>query len=116
MKLVSQQNNYINCRRTNLTTMLKSTDYDSMSGEQVATASVLIITSGKSKIWPLATLENQGLRKAAKIPKVRKRPGEKWINSICEEARCCQVCWERISELSCCYEYCGLSVRQEEFC
>jgi hypothetical protein len=84
MTLVSQQNNYINCRRTNGTTMLKSADRDSMSGEQVGTTSGLMITSGKSEIWPLATTENQGLRKAVKIPKVRKRPRKKWINSICE--------------------------------
>jgi hypothetical protein len=52
MKLVSQQNNYINCRRTNGTTMLKkSADHDSSSGEQVGTASGLMITSGKSEIW-----------------------------------------------------------------
>ena len=96
--------------------MLKSADHDSMSGEHVGTTSGLIITSGKSEIWPLATPEYQGLRKVAKIPKVRKRPRKKWINSICKEAGCCQVCSERISELSCCYENCGLSVRQEEFC
>jgi hypothetical protein len=36
------------------------------------------------------------------------------INSICEEAGRCQVCWERIPELSCYYEHCRLSVRQEE--
>jgi hypothetical protein len=84
MTLVSQQNNYINCRRTNGTTMLKSADHDSMSGEHVGTTSGLMITSGKSEIWPLATTEYQGLRKVAKIPKVRKRPRKKWINSICE--------------------------------
>jgi hypothetical protein len=114
MTLVSQQNNYINCRSTNGTTMLKSVDHDSMSGEQVGTTSGLMITSGKSDIWPLAAPENQGLRKAAKIPKGGKRPGKKWINSICEEAGRCQVCWERIPELSYYYEHCGLSVRQEE--
>jgi hypothetical protein len=75
-----------------------------------------MITSGKSENWPLATPENQGLIKVVKIPKGGKRPRKKWINSICEEAGHCQVCWERISELSCCYENCGLSVRQEEFC
>jgi hypothetical protein len=58
MTLVSQQNNYINCRRTNGTTMLKSVDHDSMSGEQVGTASGLMITSGKSEIWPLAAPKN----------------------------------------------------------
>jgi hypothetical protein len=70
-----------------------------MSGEQVGTASGLMITSGKSDIWPLAAPENQGLRKTVKIPKRGKRPGQKkWINSICEEAGRCQVCWERISD------------------
>jgi hypothetical protein len=44
---------YINCRRTNGTSMLKSADHDSMSGEHVGTTSELIITSGKSDIWPL---------------------------------------------------------------
>jgi hypothetical protein len=48
-----------------------------MSGEQVGTASGLMITSGKSEIWPLAAPENQGLRKAVKIPKGGKRPGQK---------------------------------------
>jgi hypothetical protein len=63
MTLVSQQNIYINCRRTNGIAMLKkSVDHDSMSVEQVGTASGLIITSGKSEIWPLAAPENQGLR------------------------------------------------------
>jgi len=60
----------------------------------------MMITSGKSENWPVATQENQGLRKAVKIPKGGKRPRQKWINSICEEVGCCQVCWERISELS----------------
>jgi hypothetical protein len=44
---------YINCRRKNGTTMLKSADHDSMSGEHVGTTFGLIITSGKSDIWPL---------------------------------------------------------------
>jgi hypothetical protein len=60
---------YINCRRTNGTTMLKSTDHDSMSGEQVGTTSGLIVTSGKSEIWPLAAPENQGFRKLQKFPR-----------------------------------------------
>ena len=59
MTLVSKQNNYINCRRTNGTTMLKkSADHDSMSGEQVGTTFGLMITSGNSEIWPLAALES----------------------------------------------------------
>jgi hypothetical protein len=48
MTLVSQHNIYINCRRTNGTTMLKSADHDSMSGEHVGTASRMIMRSGKS--------------------------------------------------------------------
>jgi hypothetical protein len=43
--------------------MLKSADHDSMSGEHVGTTSGLIVTSGKSEIWPLAAPENQGFRK-----------------------------------------------------
>jgi hypothetical protein len=54
---------YIDCRRTNGTTMLKSADHDSMSGEHVGTTSVLIITSGKSGIWPLVAPKNHGFRK-----------------------------------------------------
>jgi hypothetical protein len=77
MTLVLQQNNYINCRRTNGTTMLKkSADHDSMSGEQVGTASGLMITSGKSEIWPLAAPESQGLRKLRKSPKEGKDLGK----------------------------------------
>ena len=38
--------------------MLKSADHDSMSGDQVGTTSGMIITSGKSEIWPLEALEN----------------------------------------------------------
>ena len=48
-----------------------------MSGEQVGTSSGLIITSGKSEIWPLEAPENQGLRKAVKIPKGGKIPRQK---------------------------------------
>jgi hypothetical protein len=50
------------CRRTNGTTMLNSTDHDSISGEHVGTTSGLIVTSGKSGMWPLATPKNQGFR------------------------------------------------------
>jgi hypothetical protein len=69
---------YIDCRRTNGTTMLKSVDHDSMSGEHVGTTSVLIITSGKSKIWPLAAPKNQGFRKLGKFP----RGGKKDLGKI----------------------------------
>jgi hypothetical protein len=54
---------YINCKRTNGTTMLTTTNHDSMSGEHVGTTSGMIITSDKSVIWPLAAPENQGFRK-----------------------------------------------------
>jgi hypothetical protein len=39
----------------------KSADHDSMSGEHVGTTSGLVITSGKSEIFPLVSLENQGV-------------------------------------------------------
>jgi hypothetical protein len=54
---------YIDCRRTNGTTMLKSVDHDSMSGEPIGTTNGMIITSGKSEIWPLVAPENRGFRK-----------------------------------------------------
>jgi hypothetical protein len=54
---------YIDCRRTNGTTMLNLAGHDSMRGEHVGTTSRLIFTSGKSVIWPLAAPENQGFRK-----------------------------------------------------
>jgi hypothetical protein len=57
---------YINCRKTNGTTMLKVVDHDSMSGEHVGTTPGLIFTSGKLMIWPLAAPENQGFRKLQK--------------------------------------------------
>jgi hypothetical protein len=54
---------YIDCRRTNGTTMLNLADHDSMSGKHVGTTFGLIITSGKSVIWPLGAPETQGFRK-----------------------------------------------------
>jgi hypothetical protein len=54
---------YIDCRRTNGTTILNLVDHESMSGEHVGTTSGLIITSGKSMIWPLEAPENKGFRK-----------------------------------------------------
>ena len=79
MTLVSQQNIYINCRRKNGTTMLKSvdhdSDHDSMRGEQVGTTFGMIITSGKSEIWLLEALKNRGFRKMQKSPKEGRRPG-----------------------------------------
>jgi hypothetical protein len=48
-----------------------------MSGEHVGTTSRLIVTSGKSVIWPLAAPENQGFRKLRKFPREGKRPRQK---------------------------------------
>jgi hypothetical protein len=91
--------------------MLKSADHDSMSGEHVGTTSGLIITSGKSEIWPLAAPENQGFRKLRKFPRGG-GGGEKdlgksifLLNSICEEAGRCLVCWEEELLNTCCYEH-----------
>jgi hypothetical protein len=67
---------YIDCRRTNGTTMLNLANHDSMSGEHVGTTSGMIITSGKSVIWPLAAPENQVFRKIRKFPREGKRPGK----------------------------------------
>jgi hypothetical protein len=53
---------YNYCRRKNGTTMLKSIDHDSTSGEHVGTTLGLIVTSGKLGIWPLEGLENHGFR------------------------------------------------------
>jgi hypothetical protein len=49
----------IYCRRTNGIAMLKSVDRDSMSGEHIGTTPGLIVTSGKSSIWPRQAPENQ---------------------------------------------------------
>jgi hypothetical protein len=54
---------YIECRSSNGTTILNLADHESMSGEHVGTTSGLIITSGKSMIWPLEAPENKGFRK-----------------------------------------------------
>jgi hypothetical protein len=54
---------YIDCRRTNGTTMLNLVDHDSMRGEHVGTTPRMIVTSGKSMICPLVAPENQGFRK-----------------------------------------------------
>jgi hypothetical protein len=44
-----------------------------MSGEKVGTTYGLIITSGKSDIWPLAAPENQGFRNLRKSPQRREK-------------------------------------------
>ena len=43
--------------------MLNLVDHDSKSGEHVRTTSGIIITSGKSVIWPLVGPKNKGFRK-----------------------------------------------------
>jgi hypothetical protein len=40
-----------------------------MSGEHVGTTSRLNVTSGKSRIWPLAAPENQGFGRLRKFPR-----------------------------------------------
>jgi hypothetical protein len=65
---------YIDCRRTNGTTMLKVADHDSMSGEHVGTTPRMIFTSGKLVIWPLAALENQDLGSCENSQGRGKRP------------------------------------------
>jgi hypothetical protein len=53
--------------------MLNLADHDSMSGEHIGINSGLIVTSGKSVIWPIAAPENQGFRKLRKFPKRGKK-------------------------------------------
>jgi hypothetical protein len=79
---------YINCRKTNGTTMLKVVDHDSMSGEHVGTTPGLICTSGKLIIWPLSAPKNKIFRKLQKFQRRKKNLGKLQI-SICEEARHC---------------------------
>ena len=57
--------------------MLKSIDHDSISGEHVGTTSGMIVTSGKSRIWPLEIPENHGFRMLGKFPREKKRPRQK---------------------------------------
>jgi hypothetical protein len=47
-----------------------------MSGEHVGTTSGLIVTSGKSRIWPLAAPENHGFGKLRKFPRGEKDLGK----------------------------------------
>jgi hypothetical protein len=57
--------------------MLKLADHDSMSGEHVGTTPGMIVTSGKSSIWPWEAPENQGFGKLRKFPREGKRPRQK---------------------------------------
>ena len=68
--------------------MLNLANHDSMSGEHIGTTSGMIVTSGKSVIWPLATPKNHGFRKLQKFPRKGKDLGKLQI-SICEEAGLC---------------------------
>jgi hypothetical protein len=88
MKFVKNKIYYIDCRKTNGTTMLQVADHDSMSGEPVGTIPGLISTSGKLVIWPLKTPKNYGFRKLRKFPRKGKDRGKLQI-SICEEAGRC---------------------------
>ena len=72
---------------TNGKAMLKSANHDSMSGEHVGTTSGLIVTSGKSIIWPWEAPENQVFGKLQKFPRGKKE------------------------SISCCYEHYWLSAR-----
>ena len=88
--------------------MLNLVDHDSMSGEHVGTTSRMIITSGKSVIWPPTAPKNQGFRKLRKFPREGKRPRKKglfFIYSICEEAGHFLVCWGKELLYTCCYEH-----------
>jgi len=49
---------YIDCKRTNGTTMLYLADHESMIREHNGIKSGLIVTSGKSVIWPMEAPEN----------------------------------------------------------
>jgi hypothetical protein len=90
---------YNYCRRTNGTTMLKSADHDSMSGEPIGTTPGMIVTSGKSGIWPLATLKIRDLERCENSHE-EKRPRHFCfgIYGICEEAGHCLVCRERTTD------------------
>jgi len=64
---------YIDCRKTNGTAMSNLVDHDSMSGEHIEINSGLIVTSGKSVIWPIEAPKNQGFRKLRNFPKRGKK-------------------------------------------
>jgi hypothetical protein len=87
--------------------MLNSADHDSMSGEHVGTTSRLIVTSGKSWIWPLVALKIRHLE-SCKNSQGRERDLGKnivLINNICEEAGHFLVYWKEELVCTCCYEH-----------
>ena len=56
--------------------MLNLADHDSMTREHVGATTSMIITSGKSMIWPLAAPENQGFRNLRRFPREGKDLGK----------------------------------------
>jgi hypothetical protein len=70
---------YIDCMRKNGVAMLKLADHDSMSGEHIEINSGMIVTSGKSMIWPIEALENHGFRRLGKFTKRGKMSWAKLI-------------------------------------
>jgi hypothetical protein len=63
--------------------MLNLVDHDSMIGEHNGINSRIIVTSGKSVIWPMEAPKNQGFRKLQKFPKGGKNVIGKLIKRIC---------------------------------
>jgi hypothetical protein len=67
---------YIDCRRTNGTTMLKLAHHDSRSGEHIEINYGMIVTSGKSLIWPIAAPKIKNLEGCEKTPREGKIHGQ----------------------------------------
>jgi hypothetical protein len=67
-----------------------------MSGEHVGTTSGLNVTSGKSRIWPLATLKIRDLESWENSQRGKDLGTNAFgIYSIWEEVGRCLVCWEK---------------------
>jgi hypothetical protein len=58
-----------------------------MSGEHVGTTSRMNVTSGKSSIWPLEALENQGFGKLRKFSRGKRPRGTIAFGYIAYERR-----------------------------
>jgi hypothetical protein len=81
-----------------------------MNGEHVGTTSRMIITSGKSVIWTLAALGNQGFGKMRKFPR-GKRPRHLLLLDIKHMGGGRRLSSRLEKEFSyCCYEHYLLSV------
>jgi hypothetical protein len=92
--------------------MLKSVDHDSMSGEQVRTTSGLVITSGKSEIWPLQPLKIRDVESYENPPQGREKDLGKIDKYHMRGGRTLpSMLGKMIFDLSCCYEHYRLSVR-----